>query len=1401
MLLGSALLMGFIFIFFPPFPPPPDTDAPGQVQNLHITAWPWGNTLNLTWDANTESDLDHYNIYRSTTPSFTPGPANLIVALVENHYSDTGLIDGQFYYYRVTAVDANSNEGPPSNEGSERPQDSAAPTKVTGVIVTVVPTGNTLNISWDTNTAPDLVEYGLYRSIVPGFTVDLFNPDVRVSTNHYLDTSLTDDTPYYYRIAAIDEVPNYGTPSDQANGTPQDTLPPGQVSGVTITNPQTGNQLDLSWDASSDPDVVGYNVYRGSFPNFTIHPVYLVGITPSTSHQDTGLIDGNPYYYKVTAYDEVPNEGPPSIEISGVSTNSIPPNKVTGLTISVIPEGNSLYLAWTACPAVDFDHYRIYRSVNSGFIPNSSTLIATPSTNYYQDIGLTDNLPYYYRVSSVDWVPNEGEPSDQANETPHDSEPPAKVVGVSPSILPNGSLSLSWTANTEPDLANYKVYRSNISGFTPGPASLIATPLSNSYVDNPTDPYYYKVSAVDEVPNEGTPSDEFGSPPDTTPPPKVTGVVVTVIPTGNTLNLTWSPSAAPDLINYKVYRSTTIGFIPSGGNLIASPLTSQYLDSGLTDDTTYYYRISAVDEVPNEGTYSDEASGTPSDTQPPGQVLWTFITPIATGNGISLGWNPKLDLDLAGYRLYRSTVFTGPYSFLVDVIGQESYDDTGLIDGITYYYKISAYDEVPNYGINSSVQSATPQDTIPPAKVTGVAITVVPAGNALNLTWTASAATDLANYKIFRSTTSGFTPGGGNLIASPLTSQYLDSGLTDGTTYYYRISAVDEVPNEGTYSDEASGTPQDPLSPAKVVGVSVAVAPAGNALSLSWTANTEPDLTNYKVYRSTTPGFTPGPPNLVGTPGSNSYSDSALTDDVIYYYRITAVDEVPNEGMASDEVNGTPHDSEAPAKVLGVSISVITTGNQLNLTWTASAATDLANYKVYRSTTPVFTPNGTNLIASPATNQYLDSGLIDGISYYYRISAVDEVPNEGTYSDESSCNPCDTVAPDQVTGLGISVVPEGNAVSLSWDASTAPDFVEYWVYRSTTSGGPYTNIVNRTTNSYTDSGRTDGTTYYYIVLAVDEVPNEGDASDEASGIPADSVAPSKVTGVIYNSVPTGNAINITWTANPATDLDHYNIYRSTVPGFTPQLSNLVASPSTNNYLDTNLTDGILYYYRISALDEVPNEGTYSDEATGVPLDTTPPPQVIGVNKIMLPTGNAINLQWTDLSGSTPDLEGYRIYRSTTSGFTPGPSYYIGNTTNNYYNDTGLVDGVDYYYKITAFDEVPNEGTASVEATGTPHDSTPPEKVVGVTIIDLGLGNSLNITWTASNESDLTNYKIYRTTTPGFTPNMTNLIASPVINYYLDSGLSNGITYYYIITAVDEVPNESPPSDEASGAPS
>ena len=112
---------------------------PAQVTGLTVTT-PSGTStqLNLTWTANTEADLNHYNVYRGTSAGFvvTPGTTTPVATLTTNSYSDTGLTASTTYYYKVAAVDNANNIGTLSIERSGTTGSAAPDTTVPTVSIT-----------------------------------------------------------------------------------------------------------------------------------------------------------------------------------------------------------------------------------------------------------------------------------------------------------------------------------------------------------------------------------------------------------------------------------------------------------------------------------------------------------------------------------------------------------------------------------------------------------------------------------------------------------------------------------------------------------------------------------------------------------------------------------------------------------------------------------------------------------------------------------------------------------------------------------------------------------------------------------------------------------------------------------------------------------------------------------------------------------------------------------------------------------------------------------------------------------------------------------------------------------------------------------------------------------------
>ena len=204
-------------------------------------------------------------------------------------------------------------------------------------------------------------------------------------------------------------------------------------------------------------------------------------------------------------------------------------------------------------------------------------------------------------------------------------------------------------------------------------------------------------------------------------------------------------------------------------------------------------------------------------------------------------------------------------------------------------------------------------------------------------------------------------------------------------------------------------------------------------------------------------------------------------------------------GSVSSNGGGGGGGTQPPAAPAGLQASP---GNaQVTLTWNAS--TGATSYNVKRSTT-----NGGpyTTIASPATPSYTNTGLTNGTPYYYVVTAVNSAGESGPSSQATATPAASVSIPPTPTGLQATA---GNAqISLTWNASTGA--TSYNVKRSTTSGGPYTTIASPATPSYTNTGLSNGTPYYYVVTAVNSA-GESNPSSQATATPVGTQADVTIT--------------------------------------------------------------------------------------------------------------------------------------------------------------------------------------------------------------------------------------------------------------------------------------------------
>jgi predicted phage tail protein len=408
---------------------------------------------------------------------------------------------------------------------------------------------------------------------------------------------------------------------------------------------------------------------------------------------------------------------------------------------------------------------------------------------------------------------------------------------------------------------------------------------------------------------------------------------LTATPGSAQVSLSWIPPASDggaEIIGYDVYLGTSShgeSAVPVNSSLITA---TGYTVTGLTNGTTYYFAVDAVNDADLHSAASAEASATPvSPTTAPGSP--SGLTATAGNAQVSLSWTaPASDggAQITSYDIYDGT--TGNVKTTAPVASSKGTSVTvkNLANGTTYYFKVAAVNTV-GVGPASSAASATPAAAVTkPAPPTG--LTATPGHGRVILSWTAPGSdggAGISGYLIYQ----GISPGGeaGTPVnGAPVSAtSYTVTGLTNGTTYYFKVAAVNDAKRQGNDSGEASATPVSAAAsasatasashgsgtgaPAAPGGPTGLTATAGNArVSLSWTApafDGGSPLARYQVYLATNPStsdLSAGTPvkSVTGT----STVVTGLTNGTTYYFAVTAVNADGTMSSASGEASAEP---------------------------------------------------------------------------------------------------------------------------------------------------------------------------------------------------------------------------------------------------------------------------------------------------------------------------------------------------------------------------------------------------------------------------------------------------------------------------------------------------------------
>jgi len=747
--------------------------------------------------------------------------------------------------------------------------------------------------------------------------------------------NLENGTQYFITVTAYDSSLNESPHSVEKTGVPADTQAPAAVQGLTaLDSPNDqGGSIDLDWTANSEADLDHYNAYRQTSSFSDVSSLTPIGTSQTNSFTDTTTTNGTDYHYAVTAVDLGGNENKTVVSVGPVqSLDDQGPQGVANLVAT--PGDRQVTLTWTNPNVADFVGTRVVRKTGS-FPANAAdgTIVFEGNASSATDTNLTNGTQYFYAAFAFDATPNYGLPA-TASATPIDNAAPAAPTGLNVISAGPGSLFLQWAANSEPDLAGYKVYLSTVTQLGLGVSDINAWTDELTFDQSPLAQPGWFLFGSDFWTFAGGEARLDTS----------TASILT------SFNKRWSANASTGWtveFRMRVDQSDALDgriqmVMPDAhysglrfsSNEIKEIWTGATVNFNTTDDF-HLYRVTKQGNVfklfidnklmlaTNVFTSSGDGNFRFGDEAGPGsQSQWDFV------------------------RYYTGGAVEPDPITIIDVGNVTNHTLTGLSDGMQYFVTLTAYDTSNNESQKSVERTGVPADNVAPDPVTGLTATdtVGDNGGSINLNWGASTASDWDHYNIYRSSSALTDVTGLPPLTSTKNIQYQDTTTTDGTNYYYAVTALDKGGNEDKNVTGAGPVQSlDDLGPASVTNFTAT--PSDLSATLSWTNPADPSSVGTRLVRKT--GSYPANANdgtVVFSGAGSSFVDANLTNGTQYYYGAYSFDSTPNYGIGA-QTTTTPIDNVPPSAPTGLNVTDQGTGTA-NVTWNPNPEPDIGGYKL-----------------------------------------------------------------------------------------------------------------------------------------------------------------------------------------------------------------------------------------------------------------------------------------------------------------------------------------------------------------------------------------------------------------------------------------------------------------------
>ena len=797
--------------------------------------------------------------------------------------------------------------------------------------------------------------------------------------------------------------------------------------------------------------------------------------------------------------------------------------------------------------------------------------------------------------------------------------------------------------------------------------------------------------------------------------------------------------------------------------------------SGLDNGTEQHVRIAAVNQV-GLGPWSTPASGTPA-THPDAPQIGT----LSIGNGaITASWHRPDD---GGTRIVRYEVQYRPADarFLTGdpMVSAEprhlSRRISTLTNGTEYFVRVRAVNAA-GAGPWSTPASAVPLAIEgPPRNVRAVA-----AQAAVTVAWQAPAGSaSLSGYKVqWRSGDQAYDPASRQLSHGASETESQVTGLSNGTTYYVRVIAVNPF-GDGEPSAEADATPA--TVPGTPIGLRLER--ADQSVTAIWAPGDDGGsvITRYRIrWRAGDDHFTTADTGRIA--GSSPYRIGSLTNGTEYFVQVKAENAVGTSGWSSSASAVAADTPSAPRSL------VIERGDRkLGVAWQAPADSGgiaATGYLVqWRADGEMYDAGSRQATVSDLTDLSHEIGsLANGTTYFVRVLAVNGAGTGEPTAEKSGVPATLPAAPS-----GLALETRDRAVRASWSTpDNGGSAVSLFVVQWRTDGQLFDEPERQATvagTSHVITGLDNGTEYFVRVSAVNAVGWGGwsGAASAFAAVPPDPPGSLEIT-------PGDGWLTARWAA-PAADggaaISGYVVQWRT-DGQQFDAANRQATVPGTSHVITGLDNGTEYWLSVRARNAAGDGAAALTSETPYTLPGQPPvPAVIA-------SATALQLSWSAGSDGGSAITSYRVQWKSS-----GEEY---NTTTRQSNPTfpsvqlaDLTEGTEYTIRIAAVNAA-GEGPAR-EVTATPWPPPNPPLSSEVTV----LNRSFVVTWAPPTDSPgppIERYRVmWRTDDQPFNDSpcshrAISVKASDDLHAVIGT-LTNGTAYAVRIVSVNEVGASGP----------